>query len=95
MLLEELKLFPNGIQTELGQKGALLSGGQKQRLSIARTLIRKPQLILMDDITSAMDAVTEEKFWQKISRNYPETTMLIITHRQKTTQIANRVIHLP
>ncbi|HLE11631.1 MAG: hypothetical protein A2504_12900 [Bdellovibrionales bacterium RIFOXYD12_FULL_39_22] len=93
MMKEDLDSFPDKEKTILLQKGVSLSGGQRQRISIARTLIRRPELILMDDITAAMDAKTEELFWKKIKENYPETTMIITTHRTKTAMAADRVIN--
>lgn len=94
MIKNEIEQMPQGLQTELSEGGTSLSGGQKQRLSIARTLLRSPELILMDDITAAMDAKTEEKFWQQVKKHHPKSAMLIVTHRQATANIADRIIHL-
>lgn len=94
LIESEIMAMPQKIETQLTEGGASLSGGQRQRLSIARTLLRSPQLILMDDITAAMDAVTEELFWKKIAIHYPNSAMLIVTHRQKTAEAANKIIHL-
>lgn len=89
---EELKTFPKGLETVLGQKGLSLSGGQKQRVSIARTLIRKPKLLLMDDCTAAMDAKTERTFWDNFRKNLPDTTCIIVTHRLATASHADKAI---
>lgn len=94
MLKNEIDCMPSKMDTELTEGGASLSGGQRQRLSIARTLLRAPSLILMDDITAAMDAKTEEQFWNKMSMHHRHSAMLIVTHRQATARIADRIIHL-
>lgn len=94
MLARELQFFPQGIHTLLGQRGLSLSGGQKQRLSIARTLVRKPSLLLMDDCTAAMDARTEAEFWEAFKRELPGTTCIIVTHRMATARQADRILVL-
>jgi ATP-binding cassette subfamily B protein len=78
--------------TELGQRGLSLSGGQKQRLSIARTIARKPDLLLLDDCTAAMDADTERVFWQNLRQTMPDATVLVVTHRLATAREADRII---
>jgi ATP-binding cassette subfamily B protein len=92
IMTEEIKTFPKGLETVLGQKGLSLSGGQKQRVSIARTLIRKPKLLLMDDCTAAMDANTEKTFWDNFRKNLPDTTCIIVTHRLATASHADKVL---
>jgi ATP-binding cassette, subfamily B, multidrug efflux pump len=92
IMTEEMKTFPRGLDTVLGQKGLSLSGGQKQRVSIARTLIRKPKLLLMDDCTAAMDANTEKTFWDNFRKNLPDTSCIIVTHRLATACHADKVL---
>ncbi len=92
IMTEEINTFPKGLETVLGQKGLSLSGGQKQRVSIARTLIRKPKLLLMDDCTAAMDANTERIFWDNFRSNLPDTTCIIVTHRLATASHADKAI---
>lgn len=94
VLLKEMEHLPQGLHTLLGQRGISLSGGQKQRLSIARTLVRKPSLLLMDDCTAAMDARTEAQFWQACKSNLPDTACIIVTHRMATAQQADRILVL-
>ncbi len=72
----------DGYETVLGQKGINLSGGQKQRLSIARALIRKPKILLLDDSTSALDLKTEAKLLQALKKY--QCTTIIITQKIST-----------
>jgi len=94
LMTNEIIAFPLKMGTKLGQKGISLSGGQKQRLSIARTLLRKPQIILMDDCTAAMDAETEKKFWDKLRAQNNEITSIIVTHRLATAKHADKIFVL-
>lgn len=94
IMTDEIDKFPKKMETVLGKKGLSLSGGQKQRLSIARTLIRKPKLLLMDDCTAAMDAHTEKIFWSSFRENLPDTSCIIVTHRLATALHADKVIVL-
>lgn len=89
---ESIMRFPEGYQTRVGQRGVNLSGGQKQRLSIARALIRKPSILILDDSTSALDVKTESALWQGLQ--HEDTTMLIVTQKIQTAQIADEIILL-
>ena len=91
-MVDEINTFPKGLETKLGQRGLSLSGGQKQRLSIARTLLRKPQLLLLDDCTAAMDADTEKLFWDKLLQESP--AVIVVTHRLATARNADRILVL-
>lgn len=84
--------FPQGYDTIIGQKGVNLSGGQKQRLSIARALVRKPKILLLDDSTSALDVKTEAKLLQAL-KTYPCTT-LIVTQKIYTAMEADTIFLL-
>jgi ATP-binding cassette subfamily B multidrug efflux pump len=85
--------FPNQYQTVLGQKGINLSGGQKQRLSIARALVRKPKILLLDDSTSALDLKTEAQLLNAIKENYTCSTV-IITQKISTAKSADLIFLL-
>lgn len=86
--------FTDGYQTKLGRGGINLSGGQKQRICIARALLRKPKILILDDSTSAVDSDTEQKIRNNLNIVLQETTVLIITQRLNTMQSADRVIVL-
>ncbi|WP_155592502.1 ABC transporter ATP-binding protein [Lysinibacillus cavernae] len=82
--------FPNGYDTRVGQKGVNLSGGQKQRLSIARALLRKGHILMLDDSTSALDVKTEQSLWEALSEE--KATMLVVTQKIRTAKGADRIL---
>ncbi|AST89948.1 MULTISPECIES: ABC transporter ATP-binding protein [Sutcliffiella] len=87
---DTIERLPKGYETRLGQKGINLSGGQKQRLSIARALIRKPKILMMDDSTSALDLKTEGKLLQALKKY--ECTTFIITQKVSTATEADKIL---
>lgn len=87
-----IEQFAKGYDTRVGQKGVNLSGGQKQRLSIARALVRKPEILLLDDSTSALDVKTEAALWEALDKE--EATMLVVTQKIRTAKGADRVLLL-
>lgn len=89
---EAIMKLPNQYETKIGQKGVNLSGGQKQRISIARALIRKPKILMLDDSTSALDVATESRLLQAIERY--DCTMLIITQKIATALRADQILLL-
>ena len=91
---EFIESFPDGYDTHIEQGGANVSGGQKQRLCIARALLKKPKILILDDSTSAVDTKTDA-FIRKSMREYiPETTKLIIAQRISSVQDADKIIVL-
>lgn len=93
-LEHEIKAFPEGLKTMIGQRGVNLSGGQKQRVAIARAIIKKPEILILDDCTSALDAETESKLWNELYKFIPGITVFLITHRVSTLQKADKIIVL-
>ena len=90
----DLQRLPQGLETMVGEKGISLSGGQKQRLSIARALIRNPEILILDDSLSAVDAKTESTIIRNIQALRNDKTTLIVTHRLSAVMHANRIIVL-
>ena len=86
--------FPDGYDTRLGQNGVNLSGGQKQRLSLARALLKKPDILILDDCTSALDATTEAAVLSGLREHAKDTTVLLISQRISTVMRADRVLCL-
>lgn len=86
--------FPEGYNTWLGQGGVNLSGGQKQRLCIARAMLKKPKILILDDSTSAVDSATEAKIRQSFYTNLAETTVFIIAQRISSVRDADKIIVL-
>jgi ATP-binding cassette subfamily B multidrug efflux pump len=78
---EEIKQFPQGYETVVGERGVTLSGGQKQRISIARALAKEPNILILDDCLSAVDAATEKRIEKNLDKVLAGKTSLIITHR--------------
>ena len=73
--------FKDGLNTKIGERGVTLSGGQKQRIAIARALIRKPQLLILDDSLSAIDTETSSKIQSMLTQNNPNQMTIHISHR--------------
>ena len=86
--------LPAGFDSVLGEKGVTLSGGQKQRVALARTLLPKPGLLVLDDITSAVDTETERAIFAALETELTDKTVLIISHRVSSIEQADRVIVL-
>jgi len=84
--------FPEGYDTFIEQGGANVSGGQKQRLCIARALLKKPKVLILDDSTSAVDTATEKKIQEAFDTYIPETTKIIIAQRISSVENADRII---
>lgn len=91
---KDLELLPDGLSTLVGEKGVALSGGQKQRISIARALIKNPEILILDDSLSAVDAKTEQRIIDNIRKVRNDKTTIITTHRMSAVQHANHIIVL-
>ncbi len=86
--------FPDGYETIVGERGATLSGGQKQRIALARALLRRPRILIMDDSTSSVDVDTEQEIQEAIQNVLKERTAFIITQRLSTIKDADRIVVL-
>jgi len=86
--------FERGFQTEIGERGITLSGGQKQRISIARALIKDPEILIFDDCLSAVDTKTEEEILNQLGKIMQGKTSILISHRVSTVKNADKIILL-
>jgi ATP-binding cassette subfamily B protein len=89
-----IKQLPQGMHTELGERGMLLSGGQRQRLAIARCLIRDSRVLLLDEATAALDSANEQLVQETLGRLAGDRTVVIIAHRLATVRMADRIVVL-
>ncbi len=90
-LKEDIAFFPDGINTAIGTRGMAISGGQKQRLALARALVGKPRILILDDCTSALDSATEAALWDRLHQVMPDMTAMLITHRPDTLQSVDMI----
>lgn len=93
-IYSNIKEFPNQFETMVGERGITLSGGQKQRISIARALIKKPQILIFDDCLSAVDTHTEEEILTNLKSIMKGKTSIIISHRVSSVRNADKIIVL-
>ena len=93
-LLDNIADFPDGFETFVGERGITLSGGQKQRSSIARALIRRPRVLILDDALSAVDTNTESKILGHLRSQFGQRTIIIVSHRISAVQDADLILVL-
>ncbi|HYH34273.1 MAG TPA: ABC transporter ATP-binding protein [Nocardioides sp.] len=86
--------LPSGLDTELGERGTSLSGGQRQRISLARALVRRPRLLILDDATSAVDPEVEARILHTLRSERTGGTVVVVAYRKATIGLADEVIHL-
>lgn len=86
--------LPKGLDTQVGDRGTRLSGGQRQRLGIARSLVTKPQLLILDEATSSLDSLTESEISESLRKLKGQITLIVIAHRLSTVLDADRIYYL-
>lgn len=91
---EFVKMLPNGYDTTIGENGAKLSGGERQRISIARALLKDAPIVLLDEATASLDVENETKVQEALSRLLSGKTVLVIAHRMRTIESADKIVVL-
>ena len=91
---KDVDSFPKRFDTMVGERGITLSGGQKQRVGIARAIIRKPKILILDEALSAVDTYTEEEILKGLKEVMKERTSIIISHRISTVKNADMIVVL-
>ncbi|MGB0099234.1 MAG: ABC transporter ATP-binding protein, partial [Nocardioides sp.] len=86
--------LPDGLDTHLGERGTSLSGGQRQRISLARALVGRPRLLVLDDATSAVDPEVEARILQALRSGSRDSTLVVVAYRKATIALADEVVHL-
>ena len=86
--------LPQGLDTECGERGAGLSEGQAQRIAIARGLLRPGNILLLDEISSSLDEQTERTLFSRLFKDYPNKTMIMISHRPSISQLCDEIIKI-
>jgi ABC-type multidrug transport system fused ATPase/permease subunit len=86
--------LPRGLDSRLGERGTSLSGGQRQRISLARALVRKPRLLILDDATSAVDPEVEQRILAALRSADQDATLVVVAYRKATIALADEVVHL-
>ncbi|MGB7352793.1 MAG: ABC transporter ATP-binding protein [Acidobacteriaceae bacterium] len=90
-IAEEFRLFPNGFETAVGERGLTLSGGQKQRTALARAILRNPRILILDDALASVDTYTEERILAELHAVMTGRTTILISHRISTVRHADRI----
>ncbi len=91
-MTRDIETMPDGLETMIGPRGVRLSGGQVQRSASARMLTRRPQLLVLDDVSSALDVETEKALWDRLFEARSDVATLVVSHRQAAMSRADRVI---
>lgn len=101
---QDIAAMPDGLETMIGTKGVRLSGGQQQRSVATRMFVRKPELLVFDDLSSALDVETEQRLWTRLfamrdqhqqgDMDYWQPTCLVVSHRESVLQRADQIIVL-
>ena len=94
VLERDIGELERGLDTQVGPKGVKLSGGQVQRTAAARMFVREPELLVLDDISSALDVETEQVLWQRMFEGDTQRTCLVVSHRRAVLERADQILLL-
>ena len=87
-----VRAMPQGLDTIVGERGALLSGGERQRIALARTILRRPHLLVLDEATGALDAAGEQEIVARLRALVPRPAIVMIAHRAETIALCDRML---
>jgi ATP-binding cassette subfamily B protein len=87
-----IESLPQGLDTVVSERGSSLSGGQKQRIMLARALAINPKILLLDDFTSRVDTLTEQKIGRNVKQNYPDLTLLSVTQKINAVKDYDQIV---
>jgi ATP-binding cassette subfamily C protein len=93
-LADRVRVLPEGLDAQVGDRGSSLSGGERQRLAIARALLRTPSLLILDEATNALDPDSEEQVIRRLRAIEPRPAALVIAHRQRPLDLCDRVVRM-
>lgn len=91
---EFVAALPGGLDTRVRERGATLSGGQRQRIALARALVRRPRLLILDDATSSVDPQVEQRILHGLREGTPDSTVIVVAYRMATIALADEVVYL-
>lgn len=91
-MTRDVEMMPEGLETMIGPRGVRLSGGQVQRSASARMFARAPQLLVLDDVSSALDVETEQLLWERLFASRADVATLVVSHRRAAMRRADKVI---
>ena len=89
-----ISTLPDGLNTLVGEDGSSLSGGERQKIGIARALFRNPEILIFDEVTSAMDLESEKKFIEEINKEYSDKTVIIVSHRLSALKYCKKIFNM-
>ena len=89
-----VKRMPAGLETIAGERGSLISGGERQRIAVARALLRRPKILILDEATNAIDIDGERSLLERVLAMRPRPTIVMIAHRPESLALCDRVFHL-